>query len=414
MRIATAILLSLIALSAITTSNAQTTNQDWTARVTEHGGNKYTLDWSTFRQGASPADALFVKVLQNDLQMTGCFVNQRTSPADFRMVGSVAAAGNRLTVQVSAVNPYNDSAYGQAFEHVSNDAAVRQLAHRIADELVETIARQKGIAQTQIALIGTASRNKELYLAEAYGYNPVKITADKSVSLNPNWTKSGQSIIYTSYLMGYPDVIEISLKTGKRERISNYPGLNTGGAVSPDGQHVALVLSKDGRPELYVKHLGSGRLTRLTKTRSSPKSSPSWSPDGNQIVFVSGHEGGPLLYTVTRNGGRINPLRLGGAENVSPDWGADGRICYAARVSRDHYTIRVFDPSSRENRIVDVTPNQRTSFEDPSWAGNGRHIYCGGKDNHRSSIYLLDTLGDRPIALISSGKGDWYSPEASP
>ena len=395
-------------------ASSQSVQAELTARLTKHGGNKSSLDWSNFRTGAASADRLFLQVLQNDLKLSGCFVHSNNGQAEYRIVGSATATGQRMTVQISAVDQVNQSKYGQAFEHVSGDKEVRKLAHRIADELVQTLAGQKGIAQKRIALIGTASGRKELYLAGADGQKPLQLSNDKSISLSPNWYPNGQSLTYTSYLMGYPDVYQITLSNGKRERISKYPGLNTGGAISPDGRQVALVLSKDGRPELYVKDLGSGRLTRLTKTRSSPKSSPSWSPDGNRIVFVSGHEGGPLLYVVDRSGGRITPLRVGGVENVAPDWGPDGRIAYASRVARDKYTIRVVDPSNRNARAIDVTAGASGSFEDPSWAANGRHIYGARKVNYRSSIYLLDTLGDPPIALMSSGKGDWFSPKASP
>jgi len=385
-----------------------------TARLTKHGSNKSTLDWSAFRVSGGAAERLFLQTLQNDLKLSGCFINKSASPAEYRIVGSAAANGPRLTVQISAVDQLNSAIYGQAFEHQAQDAQVRDLAHRIADELVEKLAGQKGIAQARIALIGTASNRKELYLAGSDGQGIMQITNDQSLSLSPNWSQDGRSLVYTSYLMGYPDIYRITLNTGKRERISNFPGLNTGGALSPDGQNVALVLSKDGKPELYVKNLPTGRVTRLTKTRSSPKASPSWSPDGNRIVFVSGHEGGPLLYTISRSGGRVTPLRVGGVENVAPNWGPDGRICYASRVGRDQYGIRIYDPAAQGNKVTEVTSGQAGSFEDPSWASNGRHIYCSRKVNYRSSIYLLDTLGDPPIALISSGKGDWYTPKASP
>ena len=75
--------------------------------------------------------------------------------------------------------------------------------------------------------------------------------------------------------------------SGSRNRLAGYPGLNTGADISPNGREIALILSKDGNPELYVKNLRSGQLTRLTSSPRAAEASPSWSPDGNRIVYVS-------------------------------------------------------------------------------------------------------------------------------
>ena len=122
--------------------------------------------------------------------------------------------------------------------------------------------------------------------------------------MGPRWTPDLQNLTYTSYKRGYPNVF----MTGRAKPLSSYGGLNASGAVSPNGKSMALILSKDGNPELYVMGLGfGGGLERLTRTRQC-EASPCWSPDGNHIVYVSDSSGTPQIYILPRQGGQ--PMRL--------------------------------------------------------------------------------------------------------
>ncbi len=60
---------------------------------------------------------------------------------------------------------------------------------------------------------------------------------------------------------------------------------------------MAMVLSKDGNPELYVMDLKTKNLQRLTRNRTID-TEPSWTPDGRSIVFTSERGGRPQLYSV--------------------------------------------------------------------------------------------------------------------
>ena len=165
----------------------------------------------------------------------------------------------------------------------------------------------------------------------------------------------------------------------------------------------------DGNPELYIVELRSGRLTRLTKTRHAAEASPSWSPDGRLIVFVSDSSGSPQLYVASRSGGKHRRITFRGNENVSPDWGPGGKIVYSSR-REGRYQICVVDPSSGET--IQLTRDY-VDHEDPSWAPDGRHIVYSRTVQYRSSLYILDTMGDPEIPLMSM-RGDWYSPAWSP
>ena len=136
----------------------------------------------------------------------------------------------------------------------------------------------------------------------------------------------------------------------------------------PDGREAALVLSKDGNPDIYIKDLFSNRLTRLTATKPAAEASPCWSPDGRRLVFASDASGvgAPHLYMLdrARPAARITSQ---GSENVDPDWGPNNFIVYSSKRA-GKYHICVLNPDTLETRQI---TGGNADYEEPSWAPDG-------------------------------------------
>lgn len=376
-------------------------------RVSKSAGYKSAMDWSQLSAGSSAAGALFRRTLIDDLTKSGWFAPAAAGRGEFSLQGLCEEAGGELRVkcyvyEVQAQRNLLSRGYKQA------SAEARRLAHRVADEIIEAVTGHRGMFSGRLAVVGNRTGTKEIYLCSPDGQDLIQLTRDKKISVGPNWGPDGQSIVYTSYLKGYPDIYQINIASGDRRRLSSSPGLNAGAAISPNGREMALVLSKDGNPELYILNLRNNELTRLTSTPRAAEASPSWSPDGNRIVYVSDQSGSPQLYIVSRSGGKPTRLTSRGSQNVAPDWGPGGLIAYASLLGR--FQVCVIDPNTFDTK--QVSPGD-ADYEDPCWAPDGRHIACGRGRQYRSAIYLLDTLGDPPIALLEI-QGDWYSPSWSP
>ena len=393
-------LIGLISLGVTVTGLAQ-------VHVVKSAGGKSSVDFSGFTAHGTHATEMR-DALKADLIRSGWFNEVGAGHGDIRLIGSCKEKRDALDVTIQAVDTAQGKYYiSKAYKNSVKEA--RRLAHVISDEIVEAVTGSKGVASTRVIMVGNRSGKKELYLCDADGHNAIQLTQDKSVSIVPRWGPKGQQITYTSYLKGFPDVYRITLSSGDRDRLAGYPGLNMGGAISPDGRKLAVVLSKDGNPELYIKDLSSGRLTRLTKTGYANESSPSWSPDGRRLVFVSDQAGRPQLYIMSVNGGNPSRLTVRGSENVSPDWGENGWIAYSSRMG-GQYQIMAIQPDSKEVRQISTG---YADWEDPSWGRDGRHVVCSRTQNGRAQVYILDTKGDAPIRLLDQS-GDWFSPAWSP
>ncbi len=400
---------ALILLFATTGCSSFVPDADAQIRISKPAGEKITIQLSGLGAGDDEPSRVFIQTLQGNLNRSGWFTVMRAGQAEVSVVGSVHTRQDQLHVQATVMGAASRQQYlGKTYRHAADDA--RRLAHRVADDMVEAVTGRKGIASTRIVMVGARGNAKELFLCDADGGNLIQLTRDGNISVRPRWGPRADQLTYTAYLQRFPDVFLVDLNTGNRTAVANYSGLNSGGVLSPDGQDMAVVLSKDGNPELYVKNLRSGRLTRLTNTPRANEASPSWSPDGRQIVYVSDQAGRPQLYIIARDGGAPRRVTSRGSENVAPDWGPNGLIAFAGRVG-GRYQVAIMDPQTEQIRYVD-TPDY-ADYEDPSWAPNGRHIVCARRENFRSSIYVLDTMGDPPIRLTQQS-GDWYSPAWSP
>lgn len=372
-------------------------------RITKTTATKASIDLSGFKAEGT-AGTVFMGTLNKDLQQSGWF--NLTRPGAYTVSGAVQESGGSLQapclVTAAGTQP---PLLNKTFTGRSEDP--RQLAHVVSDAILFAIKGVHGMAGTRLVLVGQSGGNKELYLCDADGQRLQPLTRDSSISLSPTWFPSGDRIAYTSFRRGFPDAYVIALSPLNRSCVANYPGINMVGAVSPSGREIALVLSKDGNPDLYIKSLGGGSLTRLTSTRSAGEASPSWSPDGSQIVYVSDRSGSPQLYVISRSGGAERRLTSAarGSENVAPDWGNSGLIAYASKRG-GRYQVCTLDPHTGEDRQISTGGGD---WEDPSWAPDGRHIACA----HGGAIYVLDTLGDPPLSLPLNG-ATWRSPAWSP
>jgi TolB protein len=352
----------------------------------------------------------FFNTLQNDLQRCGWY--RLAANGQVKVTGSVSgAAGVSEALMVNWPGkrfPWNRAA-------VSVDQA-RRHAHELADAIVNATTGEKGIAQSKYAMVfqsGTRQSGQaiqDLYICDYDGQNLKRITSDGSPIVGPRWGMDGYTLYFTSYRLGYATVFRADTRTGAVERLASFKGLSTGAIPSPtDPNQVAIILSHQGNPELYVMNVTTKHLKRMTRTPLAAEASPCWSPDGKRICYVSDASKTPQLYIVDVATAQSRRLTLKGGENVQPDWSKNG-IVFATRRGAP-YRIAVIDPDAGERSLRYLTP-MNEQYESPSWAPDGRHVVAARKQGKAYSVWVLDAAekGAAPYKPFSSGKGQWLSP----
>ncbi len=285
----------------------------------------------------------------------------------------------------------------------------RNALFRAADLAVKTMTGKPGWFASSLAFIGERTGKPEVYTGDLFMGDVKQITKDKALALTPRWSPDGTRLLYTSYFRtGFPDIFQLDLGSFQRNTFVSFKGTNSGARYSPDGRNVAMVLSGEGNPEIYVGNAQGRQITRKTRT-TAIESSPCFSPDGSQIVFCSDAAGGPQLYVMPASGGaaRRLPTRVSGY-CAEPDWSkADpSKIVFTVREGRG-YQIAVYDLKTGTAKVVS---QQSGDAVEPSWLADGRHVVFTARSAGSSSLWILDTENKKATQLSSGAAGKCSQP----
>jgi len=326
----------------------------------------------------------FANCLKRNLELSGLFQVQPNGGI------KVTGAPGAISVQgggkaLSSTTPATD------------DKSARKAARQLSDAMCEAYGQQKGFANDRIVFVNRkGANNAELCMSYPDGMDIRQLTADATGTVGPRWF-GPDTILYTSLKSG-PQIWEYDVAAEKRRMKWSFKGLTTGAAVSPDGKRVAIILSFQGNPELYI--IDGNNYTRLTNTKNASEGCPSWSPDGRKIVYVSDETRSQQLHIIDIATKKSRRLTSKGRQNVEPDWGKDGRITYVS-----NGVVKVIDPAEGDSTAKTITKDG--GWKHPSWARDGRHIVA----SNGKSLFILDTMedGDAPRGMFSV-PGNWGDP----
>ncbi len=229
-------------------------------------------------------------VLKNDLLFMG-MKNVGPEEAKFLIAGNNSGRVEARVLERISKNTILAKAYAGSTQ--------RSQAHALADDIALALTGRPGIAQTKITFkVENGPGRSEIYIADYDGHNAQAVTHDQTLVAAPCW--AGRSMLfYASYKLGQPCIFSHQLTSGARSAVARFSGANISPAVSPDGNKLAMILSKSGSPNLYVSDLSGGNLKQLTFSREG-ESSPCWSPDSQTICFVSRKRGPASMFTIGR------------------------------------------------------------------------------------------------------------------
>lgn len=289
----------------------------------------------------------------------------------------------------------------------------RHLMHRVGNEIIRVLTGKAGIFLSRLAFIGNASGHKEVYVSDYDGHNLRQITNDASIALFPTLSPDGEKLLYTSYKEGRGPVLYLKfLKTGMERVLSARKELNIGACWAPDGERVALTLSRQGNSEIFTIDLQGNILERLTRHWAIDVS-PTFSPDGTKMAFVSNRSGSPQIYIrdlVEKEVRRLTFDHEVGNYNVSPAWSPQGQqIVFSSMTDGrfDLYTIK-----SDGSELKRLTQDQGDN-EDPCWSPDGRYIVFSSNRQGSYHLYLMNAIGGNQ-RKITSFRGDQTSPSMAP
>jgi TolB protein len=377
----------------------------------------------------SPLDREIWEILANDLTISGFFeiiprsefpnetdalsdppnyARWSTSRAEALVTGGYSLQGDRLAFEFRLFDLV-EKAFLVGKKYEGNSKSLREIVHRIGNEITYWITGEKGVFDTKIAFTSTISGNKEIYAIDFDGHSMRQLTNNGSINLSPAWSPDGRLVAFTSYIKRNPDLYLLDLTRSIQIRLSTNPGLNAAPAWSPDGSRMALMMRKDENSEIFIINRDGTNPRRVTKSWSS-EASPTWSPNGRKIAFVSDRAGSPQIYTMDVSGKGVKRVTVFGSYNACPSWSPKGnKIAYCGR-SNGRFDIFTVNPDGTGlQRLTEDSGNN----ESPTWSPDSRYIAFSSTRDGRSRIYVMNANGANQRRLTST-KGKESSPTWSP
>lgn len=340
------------------------------------------------------------------------YANWRLSGADFLLIGGIKPAGSGYVVEFQLYDILQQSLM-TGFSFQVTDQTLRSAAHQISDEVYEEILGIPGAFNTQIAFVSVSGvvgdRTYQLQLADADGENPQAMLTSPRPILSPAWAPDGIRIAYVSFENRTQSAIYIQdREQGSRIKVLSRAGINGAPSWSPDGERLAVTLSFEGNPDIYVLQISSGQLRRVTDS-DAIDTEPVWL-DNDNLVFTSDRSGGPQLYEVSSRGGRANRITFEGTYNSSATVSADGSSVAFVHGAGAGFQIGMIDRSSG----LFQTLTQGTLDESPSFSPNGQMIIYATEKNGRGTLGAVSLDGSVVQSLSLDDGGSVREPSWSP
>ncbi len=230
------------------------------------------------------------------------------------------------------------------------------------------------------------------------------------------------------------DVVQLTWfdPTGKVLGTIGTPGIQSRGAISPDGRSVAVGRRDPQAPflDIWIDDLARGTASRFTFGPRN-NNSPVWSPDGGHIAFASDRDGGPwkVYQKNTSAGAQDRELDKDALSKQPDDWSPDGRYIieetldiskngtdiwvlplfgdrkafpYLHTDSNEHHAklspngrwlAYVSDETTRNEVYIQTFPNPGGKWQVstnggslPVWSRNGKELFFIGADRKMMAV----------------------------
>ena len=238
----------------------------------------------------------------------------------------------------------------------------------------------------------------EIYVADARGSEPYRLTNNYDNESNLNWSPDGKWLSYETLQFTEAKIYLLNVETGKNQFVAR----GFGESWSPDGKQLVY---REG-PYFNKGDLVTVRVDSLKKVAISKGEGnnfdPRWSPDGQKIAFTSNRHDGWKIFTMNPDGSDVTQLTHDTGVDWTPTWSPDSKRIAFMSTRAGSFNIFTIDANGKNMRQLTTSGGNWN----PVWSPDGNSIAYENWRNE-SGIYVIAATGGIPERLSN---GQAYGP----
>jgi Tol biopolymer transport system component len=249
----------------------------------------------------------------------------------------------------------------------------------------------------------------EIFVANADGSRPIRLTNNHSLDTDPSWSPDGRRIVFTCFPDGFvegewnnAEICVMGADGGNLIRLTNHPAWDNVSAWSPDGTRIAFHSPRSckGVQAIHVMNADGSNVMRLTECQIF-EGQGVWSPDSKRIVYATDHDGNAEIYSINADPSHQTNLTRHLAEDREPVWSRDGKkIAFISnRDGKDSLFVMDADGANPQKLISNVLGRL-------SWSPNGRQIAFAATRAGSLDVYVANADGSHIIQLTHSPESE--------
>ncbi len=196
------------------------------------------------------------------------------------------------------------------------------------------------------------TESSDIWIVQANGAYPLKLTANGANNSSPVWSPDGRKIAFVSDKADSRDIWTMNADGTQPAKLVSTTGYQSNPSFSPAGDQIVFSKYENSVSTLMVVNVNGKGLRSLT-TGVFRDRAPNWGKRG--IVFSSNRGTGPdewKIWSIQPDGSGLR--KVGDVGGGGPVWMPDGRIAFADAgiTSKALSAISIFDPATGAQRVV--------------------------------------------------------------